>query len=45
MIGSVLGDVYGMIVNVLIQFQKLIIKTKDTMMKLIGTLVTFIYLI
>ena len=45
MIGSVLGDVYGMIVNVLIQFQKLIIKTKDTMMKLIGTMVTFIYLI
>jgi hypothetical protein len=39
------GDVYGMFVNVLIQFQKLIIKTKDTVMKLIGTIVMFIYLL
>jgi hypothetical protein len=39
------GNVYGMFVNVLIQFQKLIIKTKDTTMKLIGTIVMFIYMI
>lgn len=41
----ILGDVYGMMVNVLIQFQKLIIKTKDTIMKLIGIVVTLVYLI
>ena len=45
MVGNLVGDVYGMMVNVLVQFQKLIIKTKDTIMKLIGTLVTFVYLI
>ena len=39
------GNVYGMFVNVLVQFQKLIIKTKDTVMKLIGTIVMFIYMI
>jgi len=42
---SIFGNVYGMFVNVLIQFQKLIIKTKDTVMKLIGTIVMFIYLL
>lgn len=41
----ILGDVYGMLVNVLIQFQKLISKTKDTIMKLIGIVVTLVYLI
>ena len=41
----ILGDVYGMMVNVLIQFQKLITKTKDTIMKLIGIVVTLVYLI
>lgn len=41
----ILGDVYGMLVNVLIQFQKLITKTKDTIMKLIGIVVTLVYLI
>jgi len=45
MIGSVVGDVYGMLTNVLIQFQLLITKTKDTMMKLIGIIITFVYLI
>lgn len=45
MVKNMLGDVYGMLINVLIQFQNLIIKTKDTIMKLIGTIVTFIYLI
>ena len=43
--GFVIGDVYGMFVNILMQFQKLIIKTKDTAMKLIGIVTTFIYLI
>ena len=45
MIGSLVGDMYGMLVNVLIQFQLLITKTKDTMMKLIGIIMTFVYLI
>jgi hypothetical protein len=45
MIGNITKDVYGMLVNVLIQFQLLITKTKDTMMKLIGILITFVYLI
>ena len=45
MVGSLVGDVYGMLVNVLIQFQLLITKTKDTMMKLIGIIITFVYLI
>ena len=43
--GFVIGDVYGMFVNIIMQFQKLIIKTKDTAMKLIGIVTTFIYMI
>jgi hypothetical protein len=43
--GWIISDVYGMFFNILIQFQKLIIKTKDTSMKLIGIISTFIYLI
>ena len=39
------GDIYGMFVNVLIQVQSLVIKLKDTVMKLIGILMTFMYLI
>ena len=43
--GTMVGDVYGMFVNVLIQVQTLVIKVKDTVMKLIGILMTFMYLI
>ena len=35
-VSGIVGDIYGMFVNVLTQFQKLIIKLKDTMMKIIG---------
>ena len=44
-LGTMVGDIYGMFVNVLIQVQSLVIKLKDTVMKLIGILMTFMYLI
>lgn len=43
--GFIIGDVYGMFVNIIMQFQKIIIKTKDTAMKLIGIVTSFIYMI
>ena len=42
---AIIGDIYGIFINVIIQFQKLIIKLKDTMMKLVGVITTFVYLI
>tara|TARA_B100001063_G_C16777954_1_gene567407 strand:- start:10303 stop:11211 length:909 start_codon:yes stop_codon:yes gene_type:complete len=45
MVTNVLGDTYGMLVNIIIQFQKLIIKTKDLVMKLMGILMTFMYML
>ena len=44
-LSTMIGDVYGMFVNVLIQVQNLVIKLKDTVMKLVGILMTFMYLI
>ena len=44
-LGTMVGDIYGMFVNVLIQVQSLVIKLKDTVMKLVGILMTFMYLI
>lgn len=44
-LSTMVGDIYGMFVNVLIQVQSLVIKLKDTVMKLIGILMTFMYLI
>jgi len=44
-VSGVVGDVYSMFINVLIQFQTIITKTKDTIMKIIGTMFTFVYLI
>ena len=44
-LGTMVGDIYGMFVNVLIQVQNLVIKLKDTVMKLVGILMTFMYLI
>jgi len=43
--GFIIGDVYGAFTNIIMQFQKIIIKTKDTAMKLIGIVTTFIYMI
>ena len=45
LIMGIIGDVYAMFVNILIQFQKLIMTMKDTMMKTMGILITFLYLI
>ena len=45
MVTNVIGDTYGMLVNIIIQFQKLIIKTKDLVMKLMGIVMTFMYMI
>jgi len=42
---SLLGDVYGMFVNILIQFQKLMIKLKDTLFKVTGIMAVQIYLV
>lgn len=44
-LNTMVGDIYGMFVNVLIQVQGLVIKLKDTVMKLVGILMTFMYLI
>lgn len=44
-LSTMVGDIYGMFVNVLIQVQSLVIKLKDTVMKLVGILMTFMYLI
>ena len=43
-LNTMVGDIYGMFVNVLIQVQSLVIKLKDTVMKLVGILMTFMYL-
>ena len=45
LITTLIGDVYGMFVNILIQFQKLIIKMKDTIFKTTGLMVVLIYLV
>lgn len=45
MITNITGDVFGTILNVVIQFQKLITKLKDLMFKLIGSMTVIIYLL
>ena len=42
---GIVGDAYGVMVNIIIQFQKLVIRLKDTMGKLIGTMATIMYLL
>ena len=42
---AMFGDTYGMILNVIIQFQKLVIKLKDTIGKLVGTMTSIMYLL
>ena len=45
MITNLIGDTYGMLINIIVQFQKLIIKVKDLVMKMMGIMMTFMYLI
>jgi hypothetical protein len=45
MITNITGDVFGTILNVVIQFQKLVVKLKDLMFKLIGSMTVIIYLL
>lgn len=45
LITGIVGDVYGMFVNVLIQFQGMIINLKDTMGKIVGLMITIMYLL
>ena len=45
MLTTLVQDVYGMFVNILIQFQKLIIKLKDTLMKVTGIITTMVFLV
>lgn len=45
MITNLIGDTYGMLINIIVQFQKLIIKTKDLVMKMMGVMMTFMYMI
>ncbi len=44
-IGQIVKSMFSMIINVLIQFQKIIIKMKDLMMKVIGTMMTTVYMV
>ena len=43
--GSFTGDIFGIMQNVLIQFQKMITSMKDIMAKLLGIVATFLYMI
>ena len=42
---SIVQSIFGVFLNILIQFQTIIIKTKDLIGKVIGIVVTMIYLI
>jgi hypothetical protein len=44
MISSIVGDVFGIFINLIIQFQKIIAKMKDLVMKLIGTTMITAYM-
>ena len=45
MITNIVGDVFGIVLNVVIQFQKLIIKLKDLIFKIIGSMTITIYML
>lgn len=45
LISGIVGDIYGMFVNVLIQFQSMVINLKDTMGKIVGLMITIMYLL
>ena len=44
-LGSFTGDIFGIIQNVLIQFQKMIMAIRDIMSKLLGVVATMFYMI
>lgn len=44
-IGNIVGSIFGVFINIIIQFQKIITKLKDTMGKVIGVIMTVIYLL
>ena len=44
LVSGIVGDIYGMFVNVLIQFQSLVINLKDTIGKVTGLMATIMYL-
>lgn len=41
---NIIGNVLGIFINIMIEFQKMIIKLKDTMDKLIGTITVTVYM-
>lgn len=43
-VGGITGDIFGIFMNILIQFQKLIINAKDLAMKILGVAATFLYI-
>jgi hypothetical protein len=45
MITNIVGDIFGIVLNVVIQFQKLIIKLKDLIFKIIGSMTITIYML
>ena len=42
--GGIIEDVFGIFVNILIQFQKLIMHTKDLTMKILGVMASVLYM-
>lgn len=43
MVGNIVGDIFGVFLNILIQVQTMMIKLKDMAMKIIGICVTILY--
>jgi len=43
MVGNIVGDIFGVFLNILIQVQTLMIKLKDMTMKIVGICVTILY--
>jgi len=43
-VGNLIGDIFGVFLNILIQIQRMIIKLKDMAMKIIGTMATILYI-
>lgn len=44
-ITSIVGSIFGVFLNILIQFQFIIVKIKDTMSKIIGIMATMMYIL
>jgi len=45
MVGNIVGDIFGVFMNILIQIQTMMIKIKDLSMKLIGVMTATLYII